>query len=244
MIRKKSNNQRIKLPKNVVIFFLLFSSLSLLAIIPRVRNIECLVDGHSDQDICTQLSFLKNKSLFFTNLEKTALYEQVLLNKVGQVFLPIKVQKKLPQTLMITLSREDPLYRLSFQNEVFLVNSKNFLAEDSDQFDLPSIHLTDLYINNINGKKLDSTLNIKISKLTSDLSEANLIFEKIEFDGQNSSLRVNGIKFIFSDDNIELLVPKVSSILNDFQNVESQIPENQQLEEIDMRFDLPIVRFK
>ncbi len=244
MIQKKSNNKRINFSKNYLIFFLSFGSLLLLAIIPRIKKIECLVDGHSNQDICVQLSDLKNKSLFFTNLEETDLFEQVLINKVGQVFLPIKVQKKLPQTLIITFSKEDPLYRLSFQDEVFLVNSKNFLVEDSNQFNLPSIHLTDFYTDNISGKILDSTLNMKISKLTSDLSESNLIFERIEFDGQNSSLKVNGVKFIFSDDNLELLVLKVGSILNDFQNIESQIPENQQLEEIDMRFDLPIVRFK
>lgn len=244
---KRDNHNQVR--KNMLVKFLrgllpLVFTVTILSL-PRIKKIECLVDGQLDDDLCSQLFFLENRSLFFTNFDKTPLFQQVLINDLGQVFLPVRIQKKLPNTLKITLSKEDPLYRISFEDQTFLVNSMNFLAEDTGQFVVPNIQLSKNYSDNIHGKKLDPTLNIRINELTTDLKLTGLNFDQILFDKQNSHMQINGYKFIFSDDEtLNFLVSRINLILSDTKNIESQIPGDKKLKEIDMRFDLPIVRFE
>jgi len=239
--KKIKKNISASLVKTLVLTMLVTMAL----FFPRIRKIECYVDGQANSEICSQLSFLENKSLFFTNLEKSPLFQQVLVNDLGQVFLPVKTQKKLPSTLLVTLSKEDPLYRISFEDKTFLVNSMNFLAEDSQQFMVPSIQLSDKYSSNIHDKKFDPMLNKQINELTTNLKSAGLNFNQITLDKDNSSLLINNNKFIFSDNgDLGLLISKISVILSDEKTIRSQIPIDKKIKEIDMRFDLPIVRFE
>ncbi len=245
MKRDNQNQVKKRIIKKCVQGLLSLLLIAIVLSLPRIKKLECLVDNQQDDDFCSQLLFLENKSLFFTNFEKTPLFQQVLVNDLGQVFLPVNIQKRLPSTLLITLSKEDPLYRISFEDKTFLVNSMDFLAEDSQQFAVPNIQLSQDYAGCIDDKKLDPALNIRINELTKALKSAGLSFDEIIFDKQNSSLQINGFKFIFSDDeNLAFLVSRINLILSDAKSVESQIPDDKKLKEIDMRFDLPIVRFE
>lgn len=224
--------------------FVLILLMGLVAYSLKVKQIECLVENVSDQVFCQQISFLKDESFFFRNFEQTPLYQQVLTNEIGQVYMPISIRRKLPGTLLIEFIREDPLYRLILEDEqVYIVNSMDILVPDSKEFKLTDVTFTNDYSHFINNGKIDEALSKKIHTLIERLSQEAIKIERIEFNQHQSLIVTDKLSFLFSDeDDYVALAKKVGYIMNDLVTVQTAVPEDSTMSLIDMRYDLPIVR--
>ncbi len=210
----------------------------------RIENIECVVDDQSDQNFCQQLDFLKGRSLFFTNFEATPLYQQILTNESGQVFMPVDVSRVLPKKIVIIFIREDPLYRLQINDQVFLVNSRHYLAEDTAQFDLPQVRVSEEYNSLLAQEKIDPEMSRQFYQLVDTLEQLSVRFDYIYFDKEESYVLVNEVKYLFSDqDDLYELAVKIYNILGDFSTVANAVTDGSTVTAIDMRFDSPLVIF-
>lgn len=226
----------------VLLLLLLFISI---AATLRISHIECLVEEKVDKEFCTQLNFLNGKSLFFTNLERTALFQQVLTNELEQVYMPLEVKRELPNKLVIKFIREDPLYRLEFEDQTYLVNSKHYLATDSDEFKLPLITLAEAYGQFIDQDKIDPEQSKKLYTLADSLQQLQVNFEQVYFDGSESYVKTDQAEFLFSDqDDYRQLALNIFHILEEFSKVTAAAEDGQKVVAIDMRFDAPLVIFE
>ena len=211
----------------------------------KIRNIDCLVEGDGDEIYCSKLDYLLGRSLLFTDLEKTDLFQTVQVNELGQVYLPIAVKKKLPSTLMLEFVKEDPLYRLKIADNIFVVNSYNFLTNDIAQFQLPEIELSTAYNYYIADNKIDSRLNSRLYSLVEGLAQENIVYDGLFIDNESSFLSKNGIRYLFDDNNqLDQLPIKIKLITQDFSQVEASVPLGSKITTIDLRFELPVVSFE
>ena len=227
----------------LLIPLIIFVAMGLILSFLRVSTVSCLVEGAEDPDFCKQMSFLTNESFLFSNLEHSPLFQQVLTNDVGQVYMPISITRKLPGTVIIEFVREDPLYRLFIEDEVFIVNSMDILVPDSEQFSLVDVVLSKDYLQYLNNGKINGELSRKISELVNQLLFREIKVKRIEFNLEESLIVTDLANFLFSDDDDYFsLAVRVGYILNDLATVQAAVPDDSSVSLIDMRYDLPIVR--
>ncbi len=200
-----------------------------------IKDIDCQTDN---QEICEQFDFLKNKSLFFTNLDDQLL-AQVFESKDGQAIQVLDYQKKLPQTLILEVKNQDPSYRLEIQDQFFLVNQENFLAEDDGQYELLTVKLSEKYQNKINEKKIDPSLNNKIIDLVDSLEKIEV--DEILVNESESYLFINGLRYIFEftqEDPVKLAA-KISLMQKEIAVLE----HDEDILQVDLRFKNPVIKF-
>ncbi|GEM_PF-1936281 len=211
----------------------------------RIETVYCLVNDQSDPQFCQSLNFLKNQSLFFTRFDQTALYTSTLVNEQGQVFEPIKIEKKLPNTLIVYLYKQDPVYKLKFDNNSYVVNSQGFLAEDTGQFTLPTVDLSSSYTTEIESQQVATKLHQSITNLIEYFNQQELIYNDFSLNKEQSVLRVNGIDYIFEDEtDPALLAVKIKLINNDLSEMKQSLKVEEEIDSIDVRFNLPVVNLK
>lgn len=237
--RKKSISDRLNLKQLSLFLLLVIASVLAVYYFFRITQIEAIVDGEPYEKLANQLSSLKGRSLFFTNYEQTPIFTSTLKNEQGQIFEPQRLEKELPNKLIVYFSLQDPLYRLSWDQELYLVNSRHFLAEDSPEFDLPVVELSDEYADQIKGDKINSNLNHIIQNLIANLKQVQIQPSKIYLDKSDSFIIFKGTKFVFEDGfDKSVLAAKIKIIevnLDNLKNISGGINF------IDMRFDLPVL---
>ncbi len=239
MTRRNNNPFLQRVIKCAVIVVVLVSmTLFVLTFAFRIKQVK--VEGVAAQQFPQQqLKFLHNKSLFFTNFEKTPLFTNPIKNEQGQIFIPKKISKKLPSTIIIRFQQEDPLYRLQWRDETYLINSNDFLGQDDDSFDLTLVSVSSNYDHLIKGDKLDSQLNSNIQLLLKYLERNDLHPKEIFLDQHQSYLQVDQTRFIFEDEaDFSVLTAKMKTIVANLDYIREQVPD---YNEIDLRFDLPVV---
>ncbi len=237
--RKTSLSDKLKLKQLGVCLLLVIASILAVYYFFRITQIEAVVDGERFPELEKQLSFLKGQSLFFTNYEKTPLFTSTLKNEQGQIFEPQRLEKDLPNKLLIYFSLQDPLYRLSWDRGSFLVNSRHFLAEDSPEFDLPVVELSNKYADQIKADKIDPNLNYLIQDLIANLNRAQIKPSQIYLDKSDSFLIHEEIKFVFEDQiDKSVLAAKLQVIEVNLENLKNLTGG---IDFIDMRFDLPVL---
>jgi hypothetical protein len=211
----------------------------------KIENINCFVDNQPDPQLCQSLGFLKNKSLFFTRFDQTPLFTSTLVNEQGQVFEPLKFEKKLPDTLIIYFHKQDPIYKLNFEENTFVVNSQGYLAEDSSQFNLPTVNLSDSYHTEIGSKKVATEFHELISNFIEYFNQQELIYNDFRLNKEQSVLRISGIDYIFEDEtDAALLAVKIKLINNNLAEMKQDLEVGEEIESIDVRFNLPVVKLK
>ncbi len=206
-----------------------------------IRDIRCLERGEDIPTICKQLEPLKGKSIFFTNLDQSILYSQVLKNQQGQAFQAVDYYKQLPNTLVIDFKKKNPSYRLKFKEEIYLANIHNFLAQDDEQFSsLPMIEITDFYQPQINPPHIEPELNSKLIKLVELCDQFHLPLNTAKIDRSQSELNIDNWQFIFEYEQVDWLqmLPKAKVIIDNLDQ-----PDHRSAKfVVDMRFNLPVLK--
>lgn len=205
----------------------------------RINQVTAVVDGELDTGLSASLDFLHHKSLFYTNLEQTALFSETLKNDQGQIYIPQSIEKKISGELIIYFTQEDPLYRLLWEEKLYSVNSKNFLAEDSPDYGLLTVTLSSDYQDQIHDNQINYQLNQTIQNLIQALEDREIQPEEIILDSTESYLIYAGNKYIFEEQaEKQLMALKISIIHSNLNDLD--LPAGA-INFIDLRFDLPVI---
>lgn len=186
------------------------------------------------------LENLKNKSLVFLNLEET---KKILLNK-NPFIKEIDLEKKIPNILIIKVIFDQPIAVLSSDNGYFYLSSEGKILEkikDLKKAYFPKINFYQkLFFNSYSlGDKIEFKeilFGLQILKMLTDL--------KIKV----NSLDINSVNvLLFNLENKKVYFSSEKEIgaqFYQFEKIYRQFKiEGRNYQEIDLRFDKPIVRF-
>jgi hypothetical protein len=238
--QRQSNSTFLKLKQSLLISSFVLALVVIGGYFLTIQELNIKSNPESRDTLYTQLDFLLGQSLFFTNLEKTPLFTTTLVNDKGQIFVPIKIQKKIPGTLIITFQEQDPLYRLLWQNNFYLVNSQHYLTADVAAFELPTVEVSTAYQDKIHPEKIDASLNQQIQNFLQSFQTQQLEFDKFYLNQEESYIIFKGLRFIFEDNaDPAVLAAKLKLIQ---LNLDQLVSEIDSIKTVDMRFDLPVVK--
>lgn len=189
-----------------LLFLFIFGSLLFLAnSFFSIKNIEC----HSQNPQCStqtieKISKLKNQSLFFSDLDQIS----------GQ-FSELKIQKKLPSTLIITLKEENRDYFNLVGSEIKKADYEN------------------------HDEQITETANLLIN----ELNQAQITFNKIEFINQVLIVyfenRGSEYRALIDKQDIKTGVYRLKTTLNHI-DIKGQVDAS--IKEVDTRFKLPVLK--
>ncbi|MBD3250562.1 MAG: hypothetical protein GF381_03280 [Candidatus Pacebacteria bacterium] len=208
-----------------------------------VENLECYLDGQLEPVVCQQLSELKGQSFLFTNLDRSVLYTKLLKNDQGQIFQVSTYSKKLPSSLIIELTKQQPVYQLISQDgQSYWVNRQNYFGQNDPSLKLPQVQLKSSMPEVIQDQQVEPEFNQQLIKLVDLLSEVDLNYQQLILDGSASKLiLVDGLPLLFEFGQDELrLVGQIQATVKQRELIEQELAAS--LKEIDFRFDLPVVR--
>lgn len=238
--QRQSNSTFLKLKQSLLISSFVLALVVIGGYFLTIQELNIKSNPESRDTLYTQLDFLLGQSLFFTNLEKTPLFTTTLVNDKGQIFVPIKIQKKIPGTLIITFQEQDPLYRLLWQDNFYLVNSQHYLTADVAAFELPTVEVSTAYQDKIHPEKIDASLNQQIQNFLQSFQTQQLEFDKFYLNQEESYIIFKGLRFIFEDNaDPAVLAAKLKLIQ---LNLDQLVSEIDSIKTVDMRFDLPVVK--
>lgn len=210
----------------------------LFLLLTRVTKISCDVDGNTCPDeLQKNTSILYGKSFFFENFEKKLLQDWQTANSI---FVLKSIQKKFPGTIILSFSQESVEYIINTDDKaVFVGNSGIAIPNQSTQDKIPKIEWKPTQViveNNIVDERYNKIF-LTIARWLNKLNKENIIINwlsdqeiRIEIPGQPP--------FIFDIQTIETQVQKIDTIINtrELNKIEEPILE------IDMRFNLPVLR--
>ena len=205
-----------------------------------ITKIICEFEGSPGKSIDCNNKDLLGKSLFFTNLDNSS--EITVSNETDIEKLFIKsFQKKLPDTLIFTVSPRPPLYRFVEKDRAFFVETDGDIRQDSS-----GIEITTVYSQLDKVVSSDEFMVEEIHQLLSELIwaliEKKIQVKKIDYYDQNAVVvDLEKYRAIFhGDGSISNQVLALSEILNnvDVGSIDASIKE------IDLRFDMPVMRTK
>lgn len=207
-----------------------------------IREIECIVQDQSAPDICSQLDFLKNKSLLFSDLEHTGLYQDLIKNDQGQVFQTKLVERQLPNKMIVHLVKEEPSYQLIIEDKSYWINHQNYYGQNDPSLDLPKVELSSEHQQLVGKSQIDPTFNKKVITLLDHLRDYQVNFDRIYLNGEHSEIYLqDNTKLIFQlSQNSQTLAPKIKLISLQLGEIEDFLPHG--MEQIDLRFDLPVIK--
>lgn len=215
----------------VIIFFVTFF---LLFQISKIRKIECiLVDAVCPSQLAEKLQ-LDGSSIFFEDIEKS-----ILLAVKDQPVVFDHLERKLPDKVIVYFDKTEFAYQLQFTDQLITVDELGNIfytqEEVANQIEIKD----DLYPLLVENSKIKNKINNQLLLFFSKIEEADLKIEKISFNSKNT------IAVQFRDYPIVLFEPetigaKISDLLLIKKEQIDQI-ENE-IKEIDMRFDFPILR--
>jgi hypothetical protein len=238
--QRQSNSTSLKLKQSLLIGGFVLALVVIGGYFLTIQELEIRSNPESRDTLYAQLDFLLGQSLFFTNLEKTPLFTTTLVNDKGQIFVPIQIQKKFPGTLIITFQEQDPLYRLLWQDNFYLVNSQHYLTADVAAFGLPTVEVSTAYQDKIHPEKIDASLNQQIQNFLQSFQTQQLEFDKFYLNQEESYIIFKGLRFIFEDNaDPAVLAAKLKLIQ---LNLDQLVANMGSIKAIDMRFDLPVVK--
>ncbi len=238
--QRRSNSTRLKLKQSLLISCFVLGLVVIGGYFLPIQELEIKSNPESQDTLQTQLQFLLGQSLVFTNLEKTPLFTTTLTNDKGQIFVPTKIQKRLPGTLIITFEEQDPLYRLLWQDNLYLVNSQHYLTADVAAFELPTVEVSPAYQDKIHPERIDAIFNQQIQNFLQSFQDQQLEFDKFYMDQKESYITFNGLQFIFEDNtDAAVLAAKLKLIQLNLDQLTTNIGP---ITTVDLRFDLPVVK--
>lgn len=219
---------------------LLITITILLFYFARIENITCFIaDDVCPEEIQNQLSALKGSSFFFTNSIEAA--SQLIVE--APIYSVEHIQKEFPNKITVFLSRENSHYKLS----IYQQDSSEEYYFGASGIALPSKDVsTQLVVNwrardiPIENEKINSEIHSKLSAVANELRNAEIESATLEWISDSEILLEikSEPPFIFDAETLQTQVQKIDTILSarEVDEFESQIKE------IDMRFDLPVLR--
>lgn len=211
----------------VLLLFLLISS-------SKVKKVECVVDGKAADDFCNNLQFFKGKSLFFVDFLNDESLSN-LLSSSDQIYSYYvdDIEKNMSGTLMVKLTRQEPLYRLVKGDESYLVSEDGKFKKD-----LPDLKATKV---TTGPDWKEEWTHGFISSLVIESRKHNIFFKEINLKSLSEVVLITdkNRKLILEKNNeVEREVERMALLLNNL-NLESF---EKNIREIDMRFDFPVLR--
>lgn len=209
-----------------------------------INQLECQVEGKAYPEICQQLDHLKGKPIFFFDLEETSLYQDLLKNDQGQIFRPDFIQRQLPGKLIINLIKEQPKYQLVVEDQTYWINNQNYFGQNDPSLDLPRVRLSSSYQQVVQDRKVDPNFNQEVIDLLEQFEHYQVNFKEIYLSGQESKVILeNDIEMLFElGQDSQQLAAKVKLISLQLEDIKENLPQN--IETIDLRFDMPVVKTK
>ncbi|GIK83802.1 MAG: hypothetical protein BroJett025_04240 [Patescibacteria group bacterium] len=221
---------------SVVVPLALTTTILFLAFTP-ISAVECSVDSTAcPQDLQNTADSLKNKSFFFSNFEKELLKQQ----PTGLVYILESVSKKFPGTIQLTFKQEQVKYALLVAGEKKEVGDTGItLPAQSNETKIVIIEWKHdavvLADNAVITEYHKIFLPVAETLSKSVVEHHRLIWNSdteilLELEGQPL--------FIFDKQSIQTQIKKVDTIITAREIDEIEEP----ILEIDMRFDLPVLR--
>lgn len=205
----------------------------------KTSTIICTIGEEScPQEFAENISrVLTKKSFFFTDL--TLVFQTEPLN--SQVYQLETVEKKLPSTLILTFSQENALYVVNQNGVYFISQSGKILPNKQPSEQLLSITFSDEN-NLVANSTLDENYHLLFSTIAQKISKHNFLPAQVEWK---------------SDQEIALFLPNMPKILLDIPAIQTKLDildtivyareiedRKDTVLEIDMRFNLPVLRMK
>lgn len=132
--------QKLKLLFYFIGLFLLFRFIFIF------RQITCVAENNRlEAEVCQLINAnLRGKSLFFTDLEQEAVWDELLANqKFNQLYQFQKIEKSITGQAKLYLTSKLPDYRLVIGEQKYLLNQSNQLKNDQAQLSLLNIEFKD-----------------------------------------------------------------------------------------------------
>ena len=232
--------RKLKLPLYFIGLFLLFRFVFVF------RQITCLVENNRlEAEVCQLINAnLQGKSLFFTDLEQEAFWQELLANqKFNQLYQFQKIEKTITGQAKLYLTSKLPDYRIVIGEQKYLLNQSNQLKNDQAQLSLLSIEYKD-QINLIHQGYLAENYHQQFLQLSQALSLHKIPASKIvwqddlniylDLDPQISKLRV----IIDNTRDFAEQMERLAIILN-ADEAQNLLTEQKTL---DLRFNLPVLK--
>ncbi|MGD9129077.1 MAG: hypothetical protein PVJ09_01115 [Candidatus Woesebacteria bacterium] len=209
-----------------------------------VTNVNCIHDDTKKLVNCQEFESLKGKSLFFTDFEAEPNLKRVFKLDSGNDFFQVKkIKKKLPNTLIIFLSQETPLYRLSFtEQQSYLVSQEGEIKLDDSGISLYTIEAgKDLWDTLILNKKVKASFHQFVKEL---------LAVKMDFDFQKIQYLNKFRTEIIIDEQLKVILEEKKDPREDIRKLNlilDQLDLNSidlAIKEIDLRFNYPVLRTK
>ncbi|MBU0974693.1 hypothetical protein KKD03_03260 [Patescibacteria group bacterium] len=213
------------------IFFLLFLpiTLFLLGFLFKINVINCQVSRiNCKPELYQKLEVLKGKSLFFVNLDRELSKNDICTETI----LLQNFQKQFPGTILLEFSEEKVVYQLNFEeSKLYISEFGNILPSSQNVNDLPEVSWN---------SKLSSESHAEILKILNSVNDSNLIIEKITrlSDKEIVIYIKDNPKIIIDEEVIDSKVGILVTLLNSREIKEYEEP----IEEIDLRYNLPVLR--
>ncbi len=207
----------------------------------QIKDIKCIDQVDNTLSNCNVYADLYNRSLFFVTKKNQVLNKSYLDEKKAQIYQADKLKKIFPHQLIIYVRKLEIVYKIKNQDQVFLVNQEGLILEDK-----PTVFAPIINYDNGNqlfeiGKQMDVKLHEYIIELLDLFNNNQIKFQDIRFKSAQiiEVTLENEYEVIFlKSQNPELIIKKLQLILNNI----STFPIDKQITEIDLRFNLPILR--
>lgn len=231
-VKKNSNN--------TLLYFLLglFFLVIFLYLIRRVLVVKKVVFIYDSQEINLTLDFeeLIDQPLLFNDFDHFSFSTQVLYDQQNQAYQTSNYYKKFPQTLVILVQKQEPVYQIVYQDKFFLFDEQANKRQVDQEQDLVTIHF-----NQDVGTDFQLQANQHQFFVTMAQNLDNFEVKSIEY--QNKSeilLNLNNGKKVWLElnDQLEENFERLKIILEQLKEEEL----GQAINEIDLRFKLPVLK--
>lgn len=223
---------------------LLFSPLLLLILVIilsfslKINVIECRVGANNcSPEIYQKLEAFKGSSIFFVNIDKILSSPEFQ----SEVILLDNYQKKMPGTLVLNFSEENILYQLNLEQSFLYVSEfGNILQTNQGKDQISQVYLYGEIGEYIENRSVNREKHLVIKSVINQLNKDELSVDVINW--VNDSEIIIKIKdepqVIIDKINVESKIGNIKLILG-----AKEIKDyDKKIEEIDLRFNLPVLR--
>lgn len=203
----------------------------------KIGTLECRLDTHECPPVVlSALDPVIGRSLFFSDLRPYFTHQPVLAQ-----YQVVKTQKKLPQTLTVSLISYPTTYQLHFMDTdtTYIVNAQRQLSQEVVP-ELVTITTSLAESELVDAGHLGADVHLFSSTLVRALAESELYPTELELEDQ-STVRIGlkgGINGIISNKSIQQQVTQLAFIEKNFD----LMTIDQGIKVVDVRYTLPVLR--
>ena len=215
-----------------IVALLIASGLFFLTPVFKINNVQCFLDGEENcpNELTVQLESLKDKSFFFTQLEKKV--HQLELN-----FYQLNSLKKTwPSTIVLEFSPKPNSYFLEFgfEDKIYLITQNGLVRSLTYSQELPRIKIID-WANPLDGDRVKKDLHQLNLNLIQSLATHKIAYQQV---------------IIYSPQEIEIILSDDLKAIIHNQDLENQIAklaiiqQEVELKKVDLKINTIDLRFK